>query len=237
VNPEALRKLITPRTKALIVNTPTNPTGVCFSQETLLGIAQIAKEHDLIVIADDIYRLYSFDRPFVPIMSLEGMRERTITINSFSKDYTMTGWRIGNIIAPAYLIGVVQQINENVVFTAPSISQRGALYALRNREAIQPRYYEEYKKRLFYAAGRINGMKNISVLPPKGTFYLFANIKKTGLPSAEVSERILQEAHVNTLPGDAFGDAGEGYIRFACTCGIEKLKEAFDRIAGMALFQ
>lgn len=237
VNRDALQKLITPRTKALIVNTPTNPTGVCFSRETLEGIAKIAKEHDLLVIADDIYRLYSFDRPFTPIMSLEGMRERVITINSFSKDYTMTGWRIGYIIAPAYLIRTIQQINENVVFTAPSISQRAALHALRNREAIQPQYYEEYKKRLFYAAGRLKNMNNISALPPKGTFYLFANIKATGLSSAEVAGRILQEAHVNTIQGDAFGDAGEGYIRFACTCAMETLKEAFDRIEKMQLFQ
>jgi aspartate/methionine/tyrosine aminotransferase len=148
----------------------------------------------------------------------------------------MTGWRIGNIIAPDYIIKVIQQINENVVFTAPSISQRGAIYALRNRKEVQKPIIEEYKKRVFYSADRINGIPNMSVLSPKGTFYLFVNIKRTGLSSAEASDALLKEAHVLTIPGIAFGECGEGYIRLACTVGIEKLKEAFDRIEKMEIF-
>lgn len=237
INTERLEGLITERTKAIVINTPNNPSGNCFTKETLENIAQISNKYDLIVIADDIYGSYSFKEPFVPMVTIKDMRERTITINSFSKDFTMTGWRIGNVIAPDYIIRTIQQINENVVFTAPSISQRGAIYALRNRREIQIPMVEEYKKRVFYAADRINNIQNMSVLSPKGTFYLFVNIKKTGLTSAEVSDMILKEAHVLTLPGIAFGDCGEGYIRIACTVSIEKLKKAFDRIEKMIIFK
>lgn len=237
INIERLEGLITERTKALIVNTPNNPTGASFTKKTLEDIAYIAKKYDLIVIADDIYGAYSYENPFIPIVTIDGMKERTITINSFSKDYTMTGWRIGHVLAPDYIIKTIQQINENVVFTAPSISQRGAIYALRNRGKIQPPMIKEYRDRVFYASERINEIPNMSVLPPKGTFYLFVNIKKTGLSSIEVSDKILKEAHVLVLPGIAFGDAGEGYVRIACTVGKEKLKEAFDRIKEMKLFK
>ena len=159
------------------------------------------------------------------------MKERTITLNSFSKNFTMTGWRIGNIIAPDYIIRIIQQINENVVFTAPSISQRAAIYALRYRDKVQPPMVEEYRRRMFYAADRITKIPKISVInPPKGSFYLFINIKETGLSSTEAAEMFLMKAHVNTLPGNAFGECGEGYVRIACTVGIEELEEAFDRI-------
>jgi len=237
IDPKRLESLITERTKALVVNTPNNPTGTSFSRETMEAIAEVAKKHDLVVIADEIYGAYSYQREFIPMVSIPGMKERTITINSFSKDYTMTGWRVGHVIAPDFIISTIQQINENVVFTAPSISQRAAIYALRQRKTIQPPMVKEYQDRVFYAAKRINELKNISVLSPKGTFYLFPNIKETRLSSKEVSDRILQEAHVLTLPGNAFGKVGEGYIRIACTVEIDKLKEVFDRLAKMDLFQ
>ena len=232
INLERLEDLINERTKAIIINSPNNPTGNTLSLKTMEGLAGLAKKHDLLVIADDIYTAFSFKEDFVPFASLEGMKERTIIINSFSKNFTMTGWRIGNIIAPHYLIATIQQINENLVFTAPSISQRAAVYALRDREGIQPSIIEEYKKRVYYAAKRINENDKLSVIsPPKGSFYLFMNIKKTGLSSAEAADKILEEAHVLTLPGSAFGPSGEGYLRLACTVSVDKLKEAFDRIA------
>lgn len=233
-----LEERITPRTKAIILNSPCNPTGSCLSAVTMEKIARIVKKHDLLVIADDIYTAFSFQNPFVPFASLPGMRERTITLNSFSKNFTMTGWRIGNIIAPAYLVETIQAINENLVFSAPSISQRAAIHALRSRKTVQPALIEEYRSRMFYAAERINGIPKMHVLyPPKGSFYLFVNIKATGLTSREVADRILREAHVLTLPGDAFGQCGEGYLRLACTVGRDVLKEAFDRIEKMEIFR
>ncbi|WP_312832343.1 pyridoxal phosphate-dependent aminotransferase [Sedimentibacter saalensis] len=237
INIKRLESLITERTKALVINSPSNPTGNILSRQTLESIRDIAVKYDLIVISDDIYTSFSFNEPFIPIASIEGMKERTIIINSFSKNFTMTGWRIGNIIAPDYIIKVIQQINENVVFTAPTISQRGAIHALRNRNEIQPEMINEYKNRVFYAADRINRIPNMSVISPKGTFYLFVNIKKTGLSSIEASDAILKEAHVLTIPGIAFGDCGEGYVRIACTLGIDKLREAFDRIEKMNIFK
>ena len=236
INIERLKSLITPKTKVLIINTPSNPTGSCLSISTMEAIAKITEEEDLLVISDEIYTSYSFEDEFVPFISLPGMRERTITINSFSKNFIMTGWRVGNVIAPSYFIKVLKDMGENIIYSAPAPSQRAAIHALRNRKIVQPPIIEEYKKRMVYVAQRVNSIPWMSVIdPPKGSFYLFINIKKTGMSSAEVTEMILEKAHVLFLPGNAFGKCGEGYIRIACTVGIEKLKEAFDRIERISL--
>ena len=238
INVERLESLITERTKALVINSPSNPTGNCLTAPTMEKIAEVAVKHDLVIIADDIYTSFSYQNSFVPFASLPGMKERTIIINSFSKNFTMTGWRVGNIIAPDYIIKVIQQINENVVFTAPSISQRAAIYALRHRSEIQPPMVDEYRRRMFYAAERVNQIPKLSVIyPPKGSFYLFINIKATGLSSAAAADLILRKAHVLVLPGDAFGACGEGYVRIACTVNVDTLKEAFDRIAAIEELQ
>lgn len=238
INVDRLEKLITNRTKAIILNTPNNPSGARFSDETINKIAYIAEKYDLIVIADDIYGLYTFDdnKKNMPFMNIKNMRERTITICSASKDYAMTGWRVGYIVAPDYLIDAMEKVNENNVFTAPSVSQRAMLHALRNRKIIQPKLFDVFKERVFYTYDRICSTKNMSVLPPRGTFYLFPNIKETGLSSQEVSMKILEEAHVLVIPGHGFGKSGEGYVRIACTVGVDKLKEAFDRINKMSIF-
>ncbi|MEA4848627.1 MAG: pyridoxal phosphate-dependent aminotransferase [Clostridiaceae bacterium] len=232
----SLKALITNRTKAIIINSPNNPTGACLSRTTLEAIAEMAISRDLIVISDDVYGSFSFGEPFVPITTIEGMKERTITIGSFSKDYAMTGWRIGYIIAPDYIISCVRDINEGVCFSAPSISQRAAIHALRMRDKVNPGLVEEYKKRVFYAYERINRIAKMSVIPPQGSFYIFPNIKRTGLTSAEISKKLLEEAHVLVVPGNAFGKSGEGYVRIACTVEIDKLREAFDRIGNMQIF-
>lgn len=235
---DRLESLINERTKALVINTPSNPTGNCLTVDTMKKIADIAERYDLIVISDDIYTAFSYQHPFVPFVSIGNMKSRTCVINSFSKDFTMTGWRIGNIIAPDYIVRTIQSINENVVFTAPSVSQRAAIHALRNRDVIQPPMIEEYRKRVFYAAERINQIPGMHVItPPKGTFYLFINIRETGLNSVEVSNVILREAHVLTIPGISFGMCGEGYLRIACTVDVDLLKEAFDRIEGVSIFR
>ncbi|MBB6218562.1 aspartate/methionine/tyrosine aminotransferase [Anaerosolibacter carboniphilus] len=236
INIERMKSLITNRTKAIILNTPNNPTGACLSHQTLKAVAKVAMEHDLIVIGDDVYGAFSFSEPFKPMTAFEGMTDRTITIGSFSKDYAMTGWRIGYVIGPDFLVSCIRDINEGVCFSAPSISQRAAVHAIRNREKIQPEMIKEYKKRVYYAYDRINGIPNMSMIAPQGSFYLFVNIKKTGFSSEEVSKKLLEEAHVLVIPGNAFGQCGEGYVRIACTVGVEKLKEAFDRIEKMKIF-
>ena len=231
INIERLESLITERTKVLIINSPNNPAGSCLSLETLKKIAEVAEKHDLLVIADEIYTDYSYENEFIPFISIDGMAERTITINSFSKNYVMTGWRVGNIIAPECIVNVIRLVNDNVVFTAPSFSQRAAIHALRHREEVQKEFIDEFRERTRYAAERINKIPKLhTAYPPKGTFYVFVNIKETGMTSEEAADYILEEAHVLMLPGSAFGTCGEGYLRIACTVGIDKLGEAFDRI-------
>ena len=236
IDPRRLEALITDRTKALIINTPGNPTGVCFTRETFEEIARIAKKYDLIILADDIYTLYSYAEPFLPITTLEGMRERTVTISSFSKDFAMPGWRVGYTLAPDYITSTMRYIMLCNTFCASSVSQRAALHALRMRKEIQPALVEEFKKRTFYAYERITKMPNMSILPPQGAIYQFINISQTGLKSVEVHQKILDEAHVLVLPGLAFGACGDNHIRIALTMKVEIMKEAFDRIAKMRLF-
>ncbi|MCD1147692.1 pyridoxal phosphate-dependent aminotransferase [Peptoniphilus sp. KCTC 25270] len=233
---ERLEERITEKTKAIIVNTPNNPTGACLSKERLEAIGALAKKHNFIVISDDIYTSFSYEEEFFPLNTLEDSFSHTVTLRSFSKNYAMTGWRLGYIIADASFIKVVKEINENNVFTAPSISQRAGIYAIRYRKEFQPELIETYKKRTFYAYERIKRLKNASMLEPKGTFYLFVNIKETGLSSEEVADRLVKEAQVLTIPGDAFGKCGEGYIRLAVTVDEKAIDEAFDRIEKMDIF-
>jgi aspartate/methionine/tyrosine aminotransferase len=237
INVNRLENLINNRTKAIIINTPNNPTGTCLTRKTMEDIAEIAIKYDLLVIADDIYTKFSYVEPFIPFTSLRGMRERTITIGSFSKDYAMTGWRIGYILAKPFIINTIKDINENNVFTAPSISQQAAIHAIELRDEIQPPMIKEFKNRTYAAYERLSQLANVSILPPKGTFYLFPNIKATGLSSQEVANKILEETHVLVLPGNAFGKCGEGFIRIAVTVGVDKINEAFDRIAKMDIFK
>ena len=236
INIDRLEKLVTEKTRAIILNTPNNPTGSCLSLETMHKIAEFCEKHDIIVVADDIYTAFSFDSEFVPIMNIDSMKKRAITINSFSKNFVMTGFRVANIIAPEEVIQTIQKINENVVFTTPSVSQRAALHALRMRHQIQPAIIDEFRERVKYCRQRVSSIKNMSVLEEGGSFYVFPNIKATGLSSNEVTKLMMEEAHVLVLPGNAFGSCGEGYIRISCTVGIEKLREAFDRIEKMKIF-
>lgn len=231
-----LKKLVTKKTKAIILNTPNNPTGACLSEETLNKIADFCEQEDLFIVADDIYTAFSFHEKFIPIMGIKNMKERTITINSFSKNFIMTGFRVANIIGPKAIIDTIQMINENVVFTTPSISQRAALHALKLRKQIQMPIINEFKARVDYCISRINSIKNMDVIQDGGSFYVFPSIKDTGLTSSEVAKQIMNEAHVLVLPGDTFGKCGEGHIRISCTTEISKLKVAFDRIEKMKMF-
>lgn len=238
IDPDRLESCITPKTKVIIINSPNNPTGSCLSPDTMNKIAKVAQKHDLVVISDEIYTIYSFAQKFIPFSSLEGMKERTITINSFSKNFVMTGWRLGMVIAPPHIVNTIKNINENLVYSAPSISQRAALKALRCREKVQPQLIETFRERVYYAAERINQIPNMHVIyPPMGSFYLFINIKGTGLSSVEAAREIFEKAHVVMIPGNGFGRCGEGFLRIACTVDVSELKEAFDRIEKMDIFK
>lgn len=230
INVDRLRSAITEKTKVIILNSPNNPTGACFDRESLLEIAKVAIENDLIIISDEVYDAFVYEGEICPIASLPGMKERTITVGSFSKAYAMTGWRIGYIVAPDFIINCIKDVNENICYSAPSVSQRAALHALRMRKELLPGFIEEFKNRMSYAYERINKIHGLSVLPTKGSIYLFVNIKKTGMNSKEFSEMLAKECKIVVIPGDVFGKSGEGYVRIACTAGAEKLKKAFDRV-------
>lgn len=235
VDVKRLEEAINERTRAIVLSSPMNPTGAVFSEETMQIIGDIAIKKDLLIIVDEVYQAYVYDGEFKSMITIQDIRDRLVIVNSFSKDYNMTGWRVGNIIAPREIIRICQQINENVVFTAPSISQRAAVYALRNRKTLLSNTRELYRERLHYATNRANQIPWMSVLEPQGTFYLFVNIKKTGLSSEEASKMILDQAKVLTIPGNSFGQCGEGYLRIACVVSKEQLAEAFDRIEKIKL--
>jgi len=229
INKSQLESLITDKTKGIIVNYPTNPTGGVFSNDSLQNICDIAIKYNLIVYADDIYTIFNYSEPFRPICNFPGMFERTITVRSFSKDYCMTGFRVGWLVCPEYLIDTINIFNESVIYTVPNFSQRVGLYALKNRKEIQKRIREEFKIRLDYAYERIKNIPFLSVEKPKGSIYMFLDIRKTGMTSNQFADYCLEKYHIIVLPGNGFGSSGEGFVRIALTCNVNKLKEAFDR--------
>ena len=234
---EALKTKINAKTKAVIVNSPTNPTGKVYKEETIKELIGLANRHDFLIIADDIYGVYNYTERIKPICAYEPDNPRIITIYSFSKDYAMTGFRLGYVIAEKPIVDTLLFVSGSVSFTVNAMAQRAGIHALRDRKRIQKEIYEEYKKRVFYAYERVSKMKNMRCYLPEGTFYLFVDIRETNLTSEEIWEKILDEAHVLVVPGNGFGSAGEGFIRIACTCGLDMLKKAFDRMQQMDIFQ
>lgn len=237
IHVDELRDLITPRTKAIVVNTPNNPTGACLSKENLREIYELAVEKDVMVICDDIYTLFSYEEEFFPMMKFDPELKHVIAINSFSKDFVMTGWRLGNIVAHKDIAKILAFITETVVYHAPTLIQEAAVTAIERRKEIQPAIYKEYEKRMFTAYERLAKLKNVKIQPPQGTFYLFPDVSQTGLSSAEVAKRILEEAHVHVIDGAVFGPGGEGHLRLAVTVKEEQIHQAFDRIEQMDLFR
>lgn len=233
---DALEEAITDATRAIIVNTPTNPTGAVWDEETLAMVAELAKSKDLIVLADDIYTIYDYARPFTSIASQPGMKERTIVLHSFSKNYCMAGFRIGFLMGPAELMGAARDINENVVFSAPTPSQRAALAALRHHDEVCPPIREMFLQRLKVAAEEVNATPNMTTPAPSGAIYLWVDIRSCGMSSTEVADYLFTNAHVAVVPGTAFGTSGEGFIRLAVTIGEEAIREAFARIRRTEVF-
>ena len=233
ISEERLRAAITSKTKAIIFNNPTNPTGMAYDRSTLELLAKIAQEYDLLVAADEIYTTYIYEGDYIPLRTLPGMLDRTITLNSVSKNFLMTGWRVGVIIAEPTLIATMNQINGSLIYSAPSISQRAAIAALDNRARIRERYIKAYRERIFYSADRLEKIPYLSLVRPKGTFYLFPGVEKTGLSAGEFCKELLERAHILVSPGDVFGLAGKQHFRIACTVDIEKLREAYDRMEAL----
>ncbi len=231
-DPADLRRAVTDRTRAIMVNTPSNPTGAVASRERLGEIAAIARERDLWVIFDEVYKhLFYGDSPFVNIASLPGMRERTLVLDSCSKTYAMTGWRVGWVAGPAAVVGNSPKIQENLCSCVPAFVQRGAICALRTAREDVVRMNAEYRARRDAIVAGINAISGLSSLTPEGAFYLFVNIRKTGLSSEEFALRLLEEGHVALSPGSAFGPSGEGYVRISYASSIDNLEKGVARIA------
>lgn len=230
MQPEVIESLITPKTKALMINSPNNPTGNVMSAETLAKIAEIAKKHDILVITDDVYNTLIFDStPYTCIASLDGMKERTIVVNSFSKSFAMTGWRIGFIAGPAEIVDKMTKCQENFSACANSIGQYAATVALDHPEVSQKLCDVFAKRRSIFMDG-LKSIPGIRCNNPTGAFYVFVDIRSFNMTSAEFCNRLLDEAKVVWIPGSAFGECGEGFARAAYTCSEEDLYEAINRI-------
>ena len=226
-----IREKITDKTKALLIVTPNNPTGGVLSEETLKGLAQIAIEKDILVIADEVYERLIYDgETHISIASLPGMQERTFTMNGFSKTYSMTGWRIGYVAAPKEYIIAMNKLHQHNTTCAPSFGQRAAIAALRNEHGEVEKMVEEYKRRRDYAVEAINSIPGLSCLSPKGAFYIFINCKKLGKTSAELAQYLLENAKIAMVPGDVFGPGGEGYLRMSFANSYENIVEGCRRL-------
>lgn len=226
-----LRSQITPKTRALILVSPNNPTGSVLSKEQLLEIARLAAENDIWVISDEIYEKLIYDGlKHVSVASLPGMKERTVTINGFSKAFSMTGWRVGYAAAPKHLIEAMNKVHQHVTICAPSFAQSASVSALRDEQTAVLSMVAEYQRRRDYAAEAINQIPQISCVSPHGAFYLFICVKKLGYTSAWIADYLLEEAHIALVPGSVFGQGGEGYVRLSFATDFERIVEGCERM-------
>ncbi len=233
VIPEDIEKLVTPKTKMVIVNSPNNPTGSILSKESLQAIADIANKYDLIVLSDEIYEKLIYDDSIhYSIASLDGMKERTVLIHGVSKSYSMTGWRIGFAVsANKEFISAMIRVLQYTVTCANSFAQDGAEAALRGSQQCVEDMRLQFDRRRKLVYDRINKIEGLSCIAPKGAFYCFVNIKKLGMSDQEASDYYLNEAGVAMIPGSAFGEYGAGYLRVAFSNSYENIEKAMDRIA------
>lgn len=226
---EKLLSAITDKTKVLVLPFPNNPTGAILNREELQIIADIVKEHDLFVMSDEIYSELNYEGGHVSIASIPGMRERTIVINGFSKSYAMTGWRLGYAAGPKEIVKQMLKIHQFVIMCAPTTSQYAAIEALRNGDEDVRRMRESYDERRRFLVNALNEM-GLPCFEPKGAFYVFPNISAYGMTSEEFARRLLEQERVAVVPGTAFGECGEGFLRISYAYSIDNLKKALDKI-------
>ena len=228
---KALREKLTPKTKAILLNSPCNPTGGVAGLDTLKMVADFACENDLYVVYDAVYKRLIYDgAEYVNVASLPGMRGRTIYVDSFSKTYAMTGWRLGYMAGPSEIISLIPKLQENVASCLPEFIQWAGIEALRNGDGDVERMNAEYAKRRDLLMSMIDDTPNVSCVRPKGAFYAFVNVKKTGMSSVEFAEMLLEKKGVVVAPGSAFGRACEGFVRISYATSIENVTEGMSRI-------
>lgn len=225
----AIRAAVTERTKAILVSYPNNPTGAVASRETLIEIGKIAEEHDLIVISDEIYDQLVYGVEHVCFAALPGMRERTITLGGFSKDYAMTGWRVGYAAAPEGILAGLLRIHQYTVMCAPTTSQMAALKALEVGAPFVEEMRAEYDRRRRLIVDAMNEF-GLDTFEPLGAFYAFPRISGTGLDDDTFATELLKAEHVAVVPGSAFGPGGDGFIRCSYATAYDKIEQAMERI-------
>jgi aspartate/methionine/tyrosine aminotransferase len=228
---EEFRRRITQKTRMVVINTPNNPTGAVYTEEVLEELAQLARERDLLVLSDEIYEkmVYSGNRHF-SIGNFPGMRERTVTVNGFSKIYAMTGWRLGYTAADRNLTSAMIRIHQYTTVCASSFAQWGAVEALEGPQNEPERMVKEFDRRRKLVYGALQEMPGIEVVEPKGAFYVFPNIKAVGKSAEELSWYLLDEAKIAMVPGTVLGDFGADYVRISYANSYENLKKAMDRM-------
>ncbi|MDY2725889.1 MAG: aminotransferase class I/II-fold pyridoxal phosphate-dependent enzyme [Anaerostipes faecalis] len=226
---EQLEEVVTDKTKAIFISFPNNPTGAVMTKEDLEPIAEFAKEHDLLVISDEIYSELTYGRKHVSIGSLPDMKERTIVINGFSKAFAMTGWRLGYVAAPKVIMEQMVKVHQYCIMAAPTTSQYAAIEALRACDDEVEDMRIAYNQRRRYLVHAFEKM-GLDCFEPEGAFYIFPSIKKFGMTSEEFATRLLNEQKVAIVPGSAFGKCGEGYLRVSYAYSIDELKTALARL-------
>ena len=226
-----LQAALTPKTKMILLNSPSNPTGGVASADNLRQIADFAKANDLYILTDEIYReLLWDDEPYTSIASFPGMKERTVVVDGFSKTYAMTGMRLAWAVAPEEVIVVMTKLLENVLSSVNEGMQWGGVAALNGSQECVEEMKRQYRRRREIIVGGLNDMKGVSCLMPKGAFYAFPNISKLGIPSREFAMRLLKEKHVVVVPGTGFGEGGEGFVRLAYATSEDNIREGLRRM-------
>jgi len=229
LRPEALQEKITPKTKAVVINFPNNPTGAVMTGTDMRGVADIVIDHDLLLISDEVYAELTYEARHCAAATISDLHERTITLNGFSKAYAMTGWRIGYLCAPKELTDAALKIHQYVMLCAPVMGQIGALEAIRSAEEEKNAMVQEYRlRRNMFVAG-LNRI-GLSCHIPEGAFYAFPSVRGTGLSDIEFAERLLKEEKVAVVPGNVFGAGGEDHLRCAYAVSRKELSEALSRM-------
>ncbi len=230
VTAEDIERKITPKTRMLFIGYPNNPTGAVMSRERLLEIAKVVEKHDLLVLSDELYDMLTYGgHQHVSFASLPGMKERTLHIGGWSKNYAMTGWRVGFVGANPTLLGAIRKVHQYMIMSAPTMGQIAGLEAMEHGDGAVAEMVAEYDKRRRIIVSGLNRI-GLPTFEPKGAFYCFPDIRPTGLTSEEFSEKLLYGEHVAAVPGSAFGACGEGFVRMAYANSTKNIEEALNRI-------
>jgi aminotransferase len=229
VTAATIEQAITPRTKALLIGYPNNPTGAVMSRENLLAIAQLATKNDLLVISDEIYDRLVYEVPHTQFATLDGARERTVVLSGFSKSHAMTGWRLGYAAAPAPILAAMRKIHQYTIMSAPTTAQAAALEAIYNAEPDVEAMRSEYDRRRKLIVSGFNEL-GLTCFEPRGAFYAFPNVSASGMDDHEFADALLQEEQVAVVPGSAFGASGKGHVRASYATAYEKIEDALERL-------